>query len=48
MTKRRSSEEKDEGALDKPKDRAEEVAGSLTGDEEKKAEERALERRPCA
>jgi len=39
--KKSSSQDKNEGALDKAKGRAKEAAGSLTGDKDKKAEGRS-------
>jgi uncharacterized protein YjbJ (UPF0337 family) len=41
MPGRDSSKDKNEGAMDKAKGRAKEAAGSLTGNEDRKAEGRA-------
>ncbi len=41
MGRKSSSQDKNEGALDKAKGRAKEAAGSLTGNKDKKAEGRA-------
>ena len=41
MGRKSSSQDKNEGALDKAKGRTKEAAGSLTGDKDKKSEGRA-------
>jgi uncharacterized protein YjbJ (UPF0337 family) len=41
MTEKSSEQDRGEGAVDKAKGRVKEAAGSISGDEEKKAEGRA-------